>query len=230
MAATPENDKLTINERLNEFIQKNRKGLFVGFAAIIVVLAGFIIVSTVREKIRENAFSQIDAFERRYEELMFHTGGGDSGALSSQADISALLDDLAVFERKNSGFAAARAYSISASIYGDHERWAEAEKAWSLAAKASAKSYLAPISLYNAAVVAEEQGNTASAIGLYAQALAYGDVFPAAIRAQFSIGRLHESQNNRGAALEAYRSLVSRWPNDQFWTNLAQNRIIVLGD
>jgi len=53
-------------------------------------------------------------------------------------------------------------------------------------------------------------------------------VFPAAPRAQFSVGRLRESLNEDEKAIEAYRAVISSWPNDQVWTNLARSRIIAL--
>ena len=223
-------EELTLPEKLNEFIQKNRRLLLICLIAILVILAGLITGITIREKIQSKAFSQVEGFNIRYEALRIFIDKDDEEGLAKQADIDALLDELRVFEGKKSGFAAARAYCISASIYADQKKWAESERAWFMASKEAGKSYLAPVSLYNAAVAAEEQGNIDVAIGLYNQALAFGNVFPSAARAQFSIGRLEESRNNREAALEAYRNLVSKWPGDQVWGNLAQSRIVVLSE
>ena len=223
-------EELTINEKLNEFIQKNRKILFLGLIAVIVVLIAFIAGFSINEKIRSNAFSKIDAFSRRYDALRYFVNSEESEAVSKQADINALLEEINAFAAKQSGFAAAQAYSISAGIYGDQKKWAEAENAWKLSARYGAKSYLGPVSAFNAAVAAEEQGNIEGALVQYANAIAGGNSFPAAARAQFSIGRLQESMNNRDAALDAYRTLVSRWPNDPVWSNLAQSRIMLLSD
>ncbi|MDR0877721.1 MAG: tetratricopeptide repeat protein, partial [Treponema sp.] len=131
---------------------------------------------------------------------------------------------------KASGYSSGRAWSIIAGIYADKKDWAEAETAWTNAAVASAKTYLAPVSFFNAAAAAEEQGKTPEAIELYTKSLAQNTGFPAAARAQFSVGRLEESQNNPEAALTAYQAVVSGWPNDGVWTNLAHSRIIVLGN
>jgi tetratricopeptide (TPR) repeat protein len=140
------------------------------------------------------------------------------------------LEELGGFAKKNSGLAAAKAYSLSATIYDSQKKWELAEKAWAGAAAAAKKSYLAPAALYNAAVAAEEQGNDESAIGYYKKALEFGNSFIGAARAQFSVGRLEESKNNRDAALEAYRNLVSKWPSDPIWANLAHSRIIKLSE
>ena len=224
------NNELDISERIGEFIQKNRMGILIGLIAVIAVLAGFIVTNAVRGKILSNALSKVDGFNRRYEELKLFIGNDDPETLLKQAEVFVLIEELSAFEDKNSGLAAARAYDLSGNIYADQKNWAQAEEAWSLAAKAAAKSYLVPVYLYNAAVAAEEQGNTDSAIALYTRTLGYGNSFPSAARAQFSIGRLEESRNNIDAALEAYRSLLSKWPDDPVWLNLAQSRILVISE
>jgi tetratricopeptide (TPR) repeat protein len=221
-------DELTITERLNQLIQKNRRTLFIGLITIIVILAGFISGSVIRDKLRADALSRIEAYERRYEEIRYSAFGETEEAVVQVSGIIALLEDLNEFQRKNSGFAKARSLFLSADIYWDQQRWAEAEKTWIEAANAAKKSYLAPVSLFNAAVAAEEQGNIQPAIDHYNSALVYGDSFPGAAKAQFSIGRLEESRGNDAGAIDAYRNLLGKWPGDPFWASLAQNRIIVL--
>ena len=224
------NDELDISVKIGEFIQKNRKGFLIGLIAVIVILAGFIIISAVRDKLLSNALGKVDGFSQKYDELKEYLGSEDPENLLKQAEIIILLEELSTFEGSNSGFAAARAYNLSGNIYADMKNWSLAEEAWSNAAKVAAKSYLAPVSLYNAAVAAEEQGNIDSAIALYARALDYGNTFSSAARAQFSIGRLEESRSNIDAAIVAYRNLLSKWPDDEVWSNLAQSRILVLTD
>ena len=220
-------DDLSVPEKLNDFLQKNRFRLLIGLISVLVILAGFVIFNVINDKIKSNAFAKVDDLNRRYEALQSSIGDVESG---NQADIDALLADLDSFCGKSAGFAAARAWSISASIHWERSNWAEAEKAWSASAKAAGKSYLAPVSLYNAAMAAEEQGKVNDAIALLGSTLDYGNGFPAAAKAQFSIGRLEESRGNTDAALEAYRALLSKWPGDQVWANLAQSRIIVLSE
>jgi tetratricopeptide (TPR) repeat protein len=227
---TQNRDELTINERIGELIRKNRIRLLVCLAAIILVIAGFVIISVVREKVQSNALSKVDAFSRRYEDLKADLSGTDAPDISQQLELGVLLIEIDEFEKKNSGFAAARAYSISASISMDQKNWKTAEEKWLKAAEAAPKSYLAPIAIYNAAVASEEQGNIELAIAHYSRAASYGDSFPAAARAQFSVGRLEESRSNKDSAIEAYRNLLARWPNEPVWPNLAQNRLLILSD
>jgi len=231
MAATDEakkpGEEVTLNQRIYDFLQKNRRTLFISLIAIVVILAALIITVTVRERMQANAISQVDAFNRRYEELQPHINTAD---MMRQAETAILLIELSEFQNRASGFPSARAFAISANILTDMRSWPEAEEAWANAARAAGRTYLAPISLFNAAVAAEEQGNIQGAIDHYTRAIAFGDIFHFAPRAQFSIGRLEEQRNNRDAALAAYRVLLARWPHDSIWTNLAQNRVIILAE
>ena len=230
MAKAPEKleAELTFGEKLNDFMQKYRKIFVIGFCAIVIILTAFIIGSYVRDKMRENALTRLDELMQHHEELKGFIGSDMPDALGRQIELVVLLEELADFAGRNSGFAAARAHTIRADIFWDQENWREAEQAWLEAARSSPQSYLAPISFYNAAVAAEEHGNTEAAISHYRSALTFGDVFPVAARAQFSIGRLEETRNNRDAAIAAYRNLLNTWPDDPVWPALAQSRILML--
>jgi tetratricopeptide (TPR) repeat protein len=219
-----EHEKLSLNERINEAVQKNRKPILISLGLAFVLLAGIITTLALTDVFRKKAIAGVEELSRRYEALRF-TITEESAA----ADVETLLGDLASFAKKHSGYAGARSWSIIGGIHGDKKEWAEAEAAWREAAKAAPKTYLAPLSLFNAAVAAEEQGKSQEAIDLYTQSLAAGPAaFPAASHAQFAIGRLREGLNEKDAAIEAYRSVSAKWPNDLFWIKLAQNRIIAL--
>ena len=224
---------VTITERVTDFIQKNRRVLFIGLIVIVVVLAGFITVVTVRDKLQESALGQVDEFSRQYEAIRIDPDidySDDPYIVTRMGEVAVLLVNIEGFAARNSGFAAARAYNLAANIHWDQNNRDEAERAWLDAAKAAGKNYLAPVSFYNAAVAAEERGDIETAIAHYRSALEHGNVFPSAVRAQFSIGRLEESRNRTDAAIEAYRNVLNNWPNDPLWPNLAQSRILALSD
>jgi tetratricopeptide (TPR) repeat protein len=220
-------EKANLGDKINSFIQINRKGIFICLGAMVLLLAGFIGTLTIRNIIRDKNIVQVEELNRRYEELRF-----DITEESRAEDVAALLAELNGFGARKSGYAGARARVIAAKIHSDKKEWAEAQLAWIEAAKAAAKAgvktYLEPVSFFNAARAAEEQGNAEEAVSLYSQCLARAESFPQAAWAQFSIGRIEESRNNREAALEAYRAVVSNWPSDELWVNLAQNKIVAL--
>ncbi|MDR2485620.1 MAG: tetratricopeptide repeat protein [Treponema sp.] len=217
------NEALSTSERLNGFIQNNRRTILTVAIGAFVLLAGFVSVLVIKDTLQTKALARVEDFKERYETLRI-----DLAEASKEAEVNALVDELSGFASKHSGYAAARGYAILGNIYADKKDWEAAENAWAAGAKAGAKTYLAAVSLFNAAVAAEERGNIQGAIDLYAQSAALGDIFPAAGRAQFQIGRLEESRNNRDAAIQAYRDLINKWPDDAGWGNLAQSRIISL--
>ena len=226
-------EKPNINELIINFIQKNRKALLFTLGSIIVIIIGFIIFFSIQERLVLQAFIRIDELNTRYEDLVSSVGFDEeheqlviSNELRNSMHI--LLDDLAGFTGSNKGFSAARAFALSANLHEIMSNWQEAEIAWTEAARAAPRTYFAPIAYFNAAVAAEEQGNNSRAIELFNMAVDYGSDFPAAPRAQFSIGRILESQGDRLAAIAAYQSLVNNWPEDQIWANLAQSRILAL--
>ncbi|MFP3043003.1 tetratricopeptide repeat protein [Treponema primitia] len=227
MATTREEtkEKRSFGDGLADFIQRNRKKLLITMILAVVIVIGFITGFTIRDVVQEKAINAVEDFSQRYDILVI-----DINEASKAEEVRALLDELSAFGEKHSGYAGSRAYSLVASIYMERKDWGEAEKAWTRSAKLAGKSYLAPVALFNAAVAAEEQGNLAEAISFYSESAAHVSDFPGAARAQFSIGRLNESQGDTQAALEAYRLISEKWANETTWVNLAQDRIITLSN
>jgi tetratricopeptide (TPR) repeat protein len=217
-------EKTGPGDKINDFIQRNRKKIFIclGAAALFVVL--FIGILTIRNVVYTRAIVRVEELNRRYEELRF-----DITRESRAEDVAALLAELKDFGAKRpSGYADVRAKVITAKIHSDKKEWAEALPAWIDAAKAGGRTYLEPVAFFNAARSAEELGDMEEAVSLYSQCLVRAESFPQAAWAQFSIGRIEESRDNLEAALEAYRTVVSKWPSDELWVNLAQSKIAVL--
>jgi tetratricopeptide (TPR) repeat protein len=216
-------EKVTINEAVNGFVQKNRKVIFVFFGALLVILAGFIATISIAGAVRNKALAGAEELNRRYEALR--------PSLNDEAkapEVSALLEELTRFAEKNSGYAGGWIWSIVGGIHAEKKEWAGAEEAYAQSARTAAKTYLSPVSYFNAAAAAEEQGRTAEAIDYYTRCTEFpGGFFPALSRAQFAIGRLQEDQGNAVEALDAYRKLIAA-DTDSVWTNLARSRIIFL--
>jgi tetratricopeptide (TPR) repeat protein len=226
MSATEEKkEKRGFGDALADFIQNNRRELLISMTAILVVVVGFVAGYAIRAAASEKAINAVEEFARRYEVLVI-----DLNEPEKAEDARALLEELDAFAKKNSRYAGARAYSLAASIYAEQKNWALAESAWRNSAQKAGNSYLQPVSLFNAAVAAEEQGNLDQAIELYAESAAHASDFPAAARAQFAIGRLREAQGDTEAALSAYQLIPEKWSDESTWINLAQSRIIVLSN
>jgi tetratricopeptide (TPR) repeat protein len=212
-----------LNEKVNEFIQKNRKPIFIMAAVLLVLLIAVIAALSLMDVFRDRAIAAVEDFSSRYETIR-----PSVNEEYSQDDVTSLIEELTAFANRNSGYPGGRAWMIIGGIYTEKKDWAQAESAYAAAAKSAAKTYLSPLAWFNAAAAAEEQSKTPEAIEYYGSSLKTQAVFSAAPRAQFSVGRLHEAMNENEKALEAYRAVISGWPNDQVWTNLARSRIIAL--
>jgi tetratricopeptide (TPR) repeat protein len=214
----------SINEGINEFVQRHRKPILSIAGVLLLSLILFIVALSVTDVFRGKAISAVEDLESRYVTLKPTITEDFSGV-----DVEELLADLETFARKTFfGYAGGKAYSIIGAIHGDLKDWSAAEAAWASAAKAAKKTYFAPIASFNAGAAAEEQGKVEEAIMYYSSSLDSAEDFPGAPRAQFAIGRLRESQGDTAAAIEAYRTVIVKWSYDMVWTSLAHSRIIAL--
>jgi len=212
-----------IGESINEFIQKNRKSIFIFGASLVVILFAVIAAFSLMDFLRNKAIAAVENFSGRYEEML-----PSITEEYFQDDVASFIDELTAFAKKNSGYPGGRAWLLIGGIHSAKNEWAEAEAAYANAAKSASKTYLSPLAWFNAAAAAEEQGKTKEAIDYYGNSLTATVVFSSAPRAQFSVGRLHETLNEDEKAVEAYRAVISNWPYDEVWTNLARSRIITL--
>jgi tetratricopeptide (TPR) repeat protein len=223
------NENENKGDKINAFIQRNRKIIFMSLGIIVFLLAGSVAVLAISDVLRKKAIADIGELTKRYDTL--HQGITDDFSNDDESkapDTEALLEDLNNFAKGKSGYAGGKAWSIIAQIHRDKKEWPQAEDAWLNAAKASIKTYLGPVSLYNAAIAAEEQGKKKQAIEHFEKSLSVPVEFPAAPHAQFAVGRLYEEMDDFPAAIEAYRLVLNKWPNITTWVNMANSRIIAL--
>ena len=229
-----QNEKVGVSEGINDFVQKNRKPIFVTLSAIVLLLIVSIVTLSLMDVFRGKAIAAVEEFSGRYESLRSsiheeaHSDDDDADE-HAHPDLEELLVQLGSFAQKTPGYAGGKAWSIIGNIRSQRKEWAEAETAWASAAKKSGKTYLAPVAWFNAAVAAEQQGRTEEAIDYYTKTLSTPAGFPSAPRAQFAIGRLHETLGETDKAITAYRAVISGWTHDTTWINLAHSRIIDLG-
>ena len=218
-----QNEKPEVGQEINDFIQKHRKPILITAGALVLLLIASIAAFSLMDFLHGRAISKVEDFGSRYESLRFLINEE-----YMEYDVSQLLEELESFAKKNSGYAGGKAWSLIAGIHADKKEWAQAETAWVEAAGKSAKNYLAPVAWFNAGIAAEEQGKAEEAIEYLSKSISAPAGFSSAPRAQFSIGRLRETLDDRDAAIAAYRAVISGWPYDNVWTSLAHSRIITL--
>ena len=215
--------KLDMGEKISVFVQGNRKGIAAVISVIFILIIGMIVFISLQDVFQKKAISKVEELNTRFDDLRDIIADDPYNS-----EVQALLTDLNGFAKNKKGFAAGKAWSIIAQIHSNRKDWVNAEEAWLKAAKTADKTYLAPMSLFNAAAAAEEQGNFAEAIEHLEKCIAHPFEFPAAPRAQFSVGRLYEQLNNYPAAVEAYRAVLINWQDFPVWQYLARSRITVI--
>lgn len=223
---------VSTGDRINDFVQRNRAAIFIIMGVIIFMFVGLVTYLSLSDYLQKKAIAEVEELNRRFTDLHLDHDHNEEDAHefadAGSAEVQALLEELEAFAKRNQGFAGAKAWSLVGHIYTRREDWPQAEDAWLNAAKKGNRTYLSPISFFNAAAAAEEQGRLEQAVEYYGKSVSHPFAFAAAPRAQFAVGRLNETLENFPAAIEAYRAVMIKWPNIDVWVNLAQSRIAVL--
>jgi len=215
-------------DKITDFIQKNRKGIFVTVIVVIVLFVGMLAYLYIGDYFNKKANVQAEDLNTRFTDIQLLKRQG-AEALEEE---DALLSDIESYIAKTTpitegkGFAQGKIWSLAGHIYSGKKDWSKAEEAWLNAAKKGSNTYIGPIALFNAAVAAEEQGKLEEAINLLEQCVSHKFDFPSAPRAQFNIGRLYEQLGKTDEALTAYRIVLTKWPNMPVFQYLAHNQII----
>ena len=216
-------ENVNLGDSINEFIQRNRKAIFFLSCAIVIAFIGVIVFISVKSNIDKKAAVKIEELNTRFDELK-----NDFAQEDSNEEVDALIADLEAFAAGARGFPGSKAWTLIAEIHSDRKDWALAEEAFINAGRVGEKTYLGPIAYFNAAAAAEEQGRIEEAISLLHQCLSLKIEFPAAPRAQFSIGRLNEQLENYEEALVAYRAVLINFNDTPIWQQLANSRITAI--
>jgi tetratricopeptide (TPR) repeat protein len=216
-------DNVNLTEKINEFVQKKRKGIFIFIGLVVVLVAGLITFFTLQDVFYKKAIAQIDDLNKRYTEVRFFIGDEEHAE-----EVETLLAELDTFAGKHGGFPGSKAWALTGEIYSDKKEWGLSEEAWLKASEKGKKTYLGPLALFNAAVAAEEQGRDEQAIEYLQKCVNHVFEFPSAPRAQFNIGRLYEKTGDYDSALEAYRAVLVNWQDMPVWQHFARSAIIAI--
>lgn len=212
-----------IAEGLSRGLQKARTPLIIIVAVGVAFVIGYTIWSEVNSKRIEKATTLAESMQSN-----FSNWQGESDAKKKQAlekTITTQISDiLKTYPRT---YAAQRAIFVRADMAYDSKQWKTAQSSYEELAAKFPHSYLAPLSLANAAAAAEENGDPKKAIELDKQVLEFKGLVPEIPAAIFALGRLYEGQGNTKEADTYYNKLVASYPSSG-WTSLARDRIIYL--
>jgi tetratricopeptide (TPR) repeat protein len=213
----------SVAERITRFLTRYRVPILVSIGALAVAIVVLIIVLSVQTTRTESALVAAEDLQDQFE--AWQALGAEEQA-AQYADLAASA--AAIVSDYPRTYAAVRARILDARALLALERYEEASARFEEAADARPRTYLAPVSLMDAAVAAENAGNSERALELYRRIVdQYTGESAEAARALFSIGRIHEQRDEVVDAADAYRRLIAAHP-ESGWTNLARNRIIAL--
>ncbi len=217
-------EKMAFKSKLSLIIQKNSKILLGGLSLIVLVVIGLLIFNSLQLKNLENYTQQIEVIQDDYAELSIITDENEK----NEAEKKILGNLNSLIENSPKNYAHQRALFIRANIFYKNKDWDKSIEDFKLIANDFSHSYLAPISLINAAGAFEESNRIDDAIATYQLVIEnYSTISPEIPNIYFSIGRLFEQKEDTKSALEEYNNLVDTFP-DSNWTNLARSRIIYL--
>ena len=215
---------LSLSLKIGDFIQRSRF-LFIGLGVtILVALLAIAVVTQVRASGDRSAALAMDALVRDG-----NSWGAESDA-TKKADLEkkliAGLDNM-IAKHRGSVWAQ-QAWDMKATMAESRKDWAEAEKDWMEASKILPGSFIAPVSLQNAAAAAEELGaNDRAAAHWKAFVDGYAGKAAGIPHAWFALGRLAEESKDYTSAIVDYEKIAANWP-DSDWTKLAKDRILTL--
>lgn len=214
------NEDAGTQQKVENFILRNRKPLLCILAGLIVTVVGISVVFSVLDAGKKSGLKVIDSIENDY------TKNNDSlsdSELASRQD-TALAALTPYLEKK--GVVGIRASMLAAEIYFERKNFADSLSHWLNAASYDEKAYTSPICYYNAAVCSDEIGKNEDAVSYYTKASEKKDFYLAS-HALFNVGRIKENSGDYAGAVEAYQKTVDSYSGDEY-AKLAQSRIIAL--
>lgn len=219
-----ENDaeKISVAQKINEFLNKYRVVLISVFAVILCAIIALLVVTVVTENRNRKAFESVEAVLAEWDEA--RNAADKTGLAAKEDELLANIDT--IVKANGNTYAGARASMTAAEIYFSRKDWKNAQDQYLAAAKAAPKAYTAGLNYFNAAVCADELGNQDDAVAYYTKA-SEQENFAIKPRALFNVGRIEEQRSKKAEAIAAYEKMAELFPDDD-WTLLAKSRIIAL--
>jgi len=212
---------LSRKERLNLVLARSWKFIVVLLLLAFLALTGILIAEYLNQKnLSESAKLSEDISDAYNEWIQDPSDTRDTSAVDELIDQA--IED---FPKQ---FASQRAYFTRGLMALENEEWEEAAAAFMKLGDTWPESYLAPVSLFNAAAAQEELGDIETAKTIWTRLVdEYEGASPDIPEVLFNLGRLADMNEEHEEALARYRDIVSRFPQSR-WTNIAKSRILVL--
>lgn len=212
-----------IASALSTGLQRARTPLIIVLAVGVAFIIGYTIWSEVSSKRIQKATALAEKVQTEFSNWQSESNAKKKAEIEKQMTTN--IDT--ILKVYPGTYAAQRALFIQADLAYHKKEWKKAESSYEQLANKFPQSYLAAISLANAAAAAENNGDPKKAIELDKRILTYKGLAPEVPGTIFELGRLYEGQGDLKEAQTYYKKLVDSYPSSG-WTNLARDRIIYL--
>lgn len=216
-------ENAAISDKLAGFISKNKIVLW-GILALLVIST--IVFAVVDKKIKDANTMYSDRAIEIQKDFQEWFSASEEDKEETETVFLEKVEEITNSEKSN--ILVEKALYLRGQFYNQNEEWEKAFADFSKITEISPESYLASVSLYNAASAKENSGDMDSALTLLNRIIAeYKATSPIIPETLFNLGRINEALDNKDSALESYNELATSYSSSN-WTNLAKTRIISL--
>ncbi len=210
-----------ISFKVSRFLGQNKVILSVIVLVLVLALVAMLIFNAVYTSNLSKRLDQIDKATSSYSELLAEDPEGD-GYKSGMETLKTTLKGLS----RGKDYPSLKAQYMLATIAYEEKDFQSALDGFVTIYQAKKDTYLAPLSLFNAAVAAEDMGDDDLALEYYTKVWdEYGTDAPEAPKALFNQARLQGKQNQNELAKATYQQLIDQFPTSEY-SKLAQTAIL----
>lgn len=212
-----------ISNFLAHTVDRFRIALWVILIAAAVFLVGYFVYGEINKKLIYDSTILLEAAQDLYGTWQNESDAAKKAALEKDIGdrLARLIDH---YPRQYGG---QRALFLRAELSFGNKAWDSALKDYETLAARFPGSYLAPISLFNAAICFEEKGDKDGAQKSYVKTYTSFKDSTVAPRALFNAARLDEEKGAWADAQKKYEQMDSLY-GQSVWTRLGKNRVVAL--
>ena len=208
---------------VSAIVERYRLPLLVVAGVVVASLAVWLIWAERERSVEESSALRAEQLQDRFEAW----NGAPEGTRKTNLGNDLVAEAELLLKQFPSRYAAQRALYVRAEYRFATEQWQDAAGDWQELAERWPDSYLAPLSIFNAAVAMEEAGDAEAAHEHLERLVADWEDNLLVPRALFSIGRIAEQRADYEAAREAYARVTDDHGGSS-WATAVRNRLIAL--
>ena len=208
---------------VSAFVERYRIALLVVAGVVIAALAIWLVWAERERSVEESSALRAEQLQELFQSWNAEPDGVRKTNLGNELleEVERLLRQ---FPRR---YVAQRALYVRAEYWFALQQWQDAAADWQELAMRWPTSYLAALSVFNAAVAMEEAGEPQLAQEYLERLVAEWDGSILVARALFSIGRMAEQRGDYQAVQDAYARVTDEYGGSS-WATAVRNRLIAL--